>query len=236
MPEYAYGSTVIPYTLEYRDRKTVAIEVHPDASVHVKAPTGARLEQIEAKVGKRASWIDKQRKRFEEYAPPLSRRRYVSGEGYRYLGKQYRLKVAQGENRVRLWRGYLEATTPDPADAGQIEKLVIKWLRSRARQVFEERYAECLRNAHQHGVEHEGGFELLQMPKRWGSCTKDGRILLNPALVSAPKDCIDYVITHELCHTVEHNHSARFYALLTRVMLDWEVRKARLDRQIEAQV
>jgi predicted metal-dependent hydrolase len=71
------------------------------------------------------------------------------------------------------------------------------------------------------------------MPKRWGSCTREGRIMLNPALVSAPKDCIDYVITHELCHTRIHNHSAEYYELLTRIMPDWEERKTRLDQLVE---
>jgi predicted metal-dependent hydrolase len=71
------------------------------------------------------------------------------------------------------------------------------------------------------------------MPKRWGSCTKEGKILLNPLLVSAPKDCIDYVIIHELCHTLQHNHSQRFFTLLTTLMPDWQTRKQHLNTRIE---
>lgn len=231
---YQYGGSRIPYTLVYKNRTTLAIEVHPDSSVHVKAPLDAELEAIEAKLGKRAPWIRRQQQKFSEYALPLTERQYITGETYRYLGKQYRLKVTRSdEKRVRLWRGYIEVYALDTATKDDLAGLVSAWFRGRAEEVFSERYSVCVRAAKIHGVEHEGGFELRRMPKRWGSCTKEGRIHLNPILISASKDCIDYVITHELCHTVEHNHSADFYDLLSRVMPDWEKRQGRLNTLVE---
>ena len=56
-----------------------------------------------------------------------------------------------------------------------------------------------------------------------------GRLTLNPHLVKAPRDCIDYVILHELCHVAEHNHSERFYRLMGQVMPNWVKVKVRLD-------
>lgn len=64
---------------------------------------------------------------------------------------------------------------------------------------------------------------------QWGSCSPNGRITLNPHLVKTPRECIDYVILHELCHIAEHNHSERFYRLLKQVMPHWEKVKACLD-------
>ena len=68
------------------------------------------------------------------------------------------------------------------------------------------------------------------MPKRWGSWTRCGGIYLNPELVLAPPSCIDYVVTHELCHLVHASHGPEFFALLRRAMPDWEARKDRLER------
>jgi len=68
------------------------------------------------------------------------------------------------------------------------------------------------------------------MSKRWGSWTRRSGVWLNPELMKAPASCIDYVVTHELCHAVHGNHSKKFYELLRRVMPDWEQRKARLER------
>jgi predicted metal-dependent hydrolase len=77
------------------------------------------------------------------------------------------------------------------------------------------------------------GFQMRYMSKRWGSCTKEGKIILNPELVAAPKECIDYVITHELCHLKARNHSQAFYKLLGMVMKDWEITKERLNQIVE---
>jgi hypothetical protein len=71
------------------------------------------------------------------------------------------------------------------------------------------------------------------MQKQWGSCSPQGHILLNPHLVKAPRECIDYVIIHELCHLKEHNHSPEFYRLLCLQMPDWKQVKAKLDGMAE---
>jgi predicted metal-dependent hydrolase len=68
-----------------------------------------------------------------------------------------------------------------------------------------------------------------KMKKRWGSCTGRGVIYLNPGLIKAPSHCIDYIITHELCHLKYPNHGKQFYSLMSRVMPDWGARKRRLE-------
>jgi hypothetical protein len=68
------------------------------------------------------------------------------------------------------------------------------------------------------------------MPTRWGSCTAKGRIILNPELIKAPKACIEYVIVHELCHLVHHDHTQRFLDLQTKEMPEWEKWKNKLER------
>ena len=73
----------------------------------------------------------------------------------------------------------------------------------------------------------------MVMKKQWGICSTKGNLILNPHLVKAPKECIDYVILHELCHIAEHNHSERFWRLLTQVMPNWKEVKAKLDGMAE---
>ena len=72
-------------------------------------------------------------------------------------------------------------------------------------------------------------FEIRQMAKRWGSCTPEGKILLNLKLIQVPKHLIDYVVMHELCHLKEHHHGAAFCAPLGRAMPDWQERRQRLN-------
>jgi predicted metal-dependent hydrolase len=230
----SYGTREIAFDLEYSDRQTLGIEVHPNQRVLVKAPTGASISAIQSKVSNRASWIARQQRQFSTYAATLPAPEYVSGEGYRYLGRQCRLKVIKSDEKiVRLWAGRLEVHTPEIHQQDQIERLVNRWYRDRAQQIFSERYQACVKIAAQYGITHEQGFDLRNMEKRWGSCSIHGKIKLNPLLVSAPKDCIDYVIMHELCHLRFHNHSVDFYRLLSNLMPDWQKRKDYLNTRIE---
>ena len=70
------------------------------------------------------------------------------------------------------------------------------------------------------------------MRSQWGSCSQSGRIALNTHLVKLPRALVRYVVLHELCHLVEHNHGPRFYALMARYMPDWQVRRGELDRYL----
>jgi len=72
-------------------------------------------------------------------------------------------------------------------------------------------------------------IRLLTMRVQWGSCSPKGMLVFNPNLVKAPRECVDYVILHEICHLKEHNHSQRYFRLLAELMPDWEFQKTRLD-------
>jgi predicted metal-dependent hydrolase len=230
-----YGSQNITFALEYSPRKTLAIEVHPDSSILVKAPTDATIESIESKVIHRAAWIARQQRQFDRYALPLPAPECVSGEGYRYLGRQYRLKLIESHSdKIRLWQGRLEVNTPTPFDREHVERAISNWFRDRAMSIFAERYQYCTKSVAPYGIRQQSsGFELRTMSKRWGSCTPAGRIFLNPLLISAPKSCIDYVIVHELCHLRFPNHSNSFYKLLAVILPDYRHRKEDLDRHAE---
>ncbi|ANE55318.1 hypothetical protein AYM39_09115 [Methylomonas sp. DH-1] len=230
-----FGDSQIEYRLQRAERKTLAIHVYPNGSVVVDAPLTANDEAIAAKVKKRARWIFKQQLQFAAYPPELPQRRYVSGESVRYLGRQYRLRVNQASNdQVKLQRGHLNVDVSDAANREKVKSLVQAWLRSRADAVFNERYEHCLALVEKLRIYPlQPGFQLRLMSTRWGSCTQSGKIILNPELIAAPKECIDYVITHELCHLKERNHNQAFYKLLASVMKDWEARKTKLNQLVE---
>lgn len=226
-----YGTTRIPYLLKRMERRTLSIEVKPDGTVQVTAPLDAAEHEIRWKVEKRGSWILRQQRELAKLPPPLPERRYVSGESWRYLGRQHRLRVLTGDAEgVRVTRGELLVTTKSPE---RVPRVLDHWLRARAQAVLTDRMAACLEHAGHFGVQHSGDFSLRLMKTQWGSCTRAGRLTFNPRLIQAPKDCMDYVILHELCHLKEFSHSAAYYQLLGRVLPDWRRRWERLNRLVE---
>lgn len=224
-----YGRKRIEFQLLYSSRKTLAIDVHPDLSVVVTAPNDADNSVVEQKMHKRAAWIVQQQRFFENYLPPMPPRRYVSGESHRYLGRQYRLRVHESdEDAVKMSRGQINVFLTNANLKSRIKPLVVGWFRNRADVVFRELFDDMIAKAERFRITADV-FQIRRMKNRWGSCTKEGRILLNPDLIVAPKMCIEYVIVHELCHLKEHNHGQDFYKLLTKLMPDWDSRRKRLN-------
>ena len=222
-----YGATIIDYDIEFAQRKTLSICVNPDSSVCLKAPIDATLEQIQQKVHKRASWILKQKRFFESFGTSTTKRQYISGESHLYLGRQYMLRVKESDvNAVHYQNNIIEIECRHKKDAGI---LLQTWYRQRANIKFQEYAQPIIEQFSVYGVKPQS-LSIKKMDKRWGYCTIDGHITLNPRLICAPRCCIEYVITHELCHLIYRSHNKEFYALLTKEMPHWEKWKNKLER------
>ena len=224
-----YGATIIDYDIEFAQRKTLSICVNPDSSVCLRAPIDATLEQIQQKVHKRASWILKQKRFFESFGTSMTKRQYISGESHLYLGRQYMLRVRESNvNAVHYQNNIIEIECRHKKDAGI---LLQTWYRQRANVKFQEYAQPIIEQFSIYGVKPQS-LSIKKMDKRWGYCTIDGHITLNPRLICAPRCCIEYVITHELCHLIYRSHNKEFYALLTKEMPHWEKWKAKLERTL----
>lgn len=125
--------------------------------------------------------------------------------------------------------GYLTVSVANTADKAHIEAMITAWYRQQAKRVFAERLKVCFPRVEGLKIAYPM-LSIRQMKARWGSCTVDGKIILNLMLIHVPKHLIDYVILHEMCHLVEHNHSGAFYGLLARVLPDWEERRKSLNQ------
>jgi len=223
-----WGTDTIRYEVRFlASRQTLAIEVHPDRRVLVRAPVDCPEALIAERVQKRAAWISRQLAEFERYRPRTPARQYINGESHLYLGRQYRLKLAEGDSAsVKLTRGQLLVSLPGEPDPERVKTLLHRWYLDRARAVFTEVLDASL--LHFKGVE-QPRLIVRAMQSRWGSLSRAGSMTLNVNLVRAPRPCIEYVVTHELCHTKHRDHDARFFKLLRYVMPDWEQRKQRLE-------
>ena len=221
-----WGRQTIRYEVRFlASRRTLAIEVHPDSRVLVRAPAGCSGQLIAERVQKRAGWISRQLAEFDGYRPRTPERQYVNGESHRYLGRQYRLKVVSGGRpAVALSRGELRVT--GAASPAQVKALLHRWFLARASAVFAEVLCSCLPRLP--GLQ-QPRLIVRTMQSRWGSLSRAGTMTLNLRLLGAPRACIEYVVIHELCHARHRDHDARFYRLLAQTLPDWERRKRRLE-------
>jgi len=229
-----FGSKQIDFHLEYSNRKTLGITVKPDLSVIVKAPVDTSLEKVKEKLRKKAPWIIRQQSFFLYFHPKTPARKFIGGETHLYLGRQYQLKVKSEKLKVKseeakLHGRFLEIYTQDKS---KVKDIVEEWYLSKAKDKFHliaKPLFENFKSKHNLSL-FTYHLSLRNMPTRWGSCTPKGKIILNPELIKAPKGCIEYVIIHELCHLVHHDHTQRFIDLQTKEMPDWEKWKNKLEK------
>ena len=229
-----WGTSEFFFTIYYENRKNLKITVNPDKTVAVVAPIDAGINDVFNKVRKRALWIKKQFAYYNNYPVESPVKKYVSGETHKYLGKQYRLKIkpSEDESCVKLLKGYIKISTAFYDDENRKKSMLLSW------------YKEKL-DIHIHQIINDYNFFLvkykLQIPKfdikilkkRWGSCSKNGKLSFNIELIKQKKYCIEYVVLHELCHLIEYNHNDKFYSILNKYMPDREKRKNNLNQNAE---
>ena len=225
--QITYGNTVIEYTIHFSNRKTLGISVMPDGDVVVKAPIDAATEQIEVRLYKRAAWILKQLEYFRSFGKSRPKKRFVSGESHYYLGRQYILRVEEGSPNSARYKGRCFEVVCTPLS--KAEELMKAWYRERAKVKFAE-IAEPIISRFELLGYSPSSLYIQEMYNRWGSCTPKGKIILNTELIKAPVPCIEYVITHELCHLAHPDHTKSFFDMLTREMPDWQRWKDKLEK------
>ncbi|MGE0625518.1 MAG: M48 family metallopeptidase [Pseudomonadales bacterium] len=224
-----------------RRRTRIGLAFDPAGRVILEAPLDASTSELSAVVVEHRRWLKTRLAILAEQAVCVSPPSYSSGELLQYLGEAYELVVEPGPRRIsrreksgqqRLFHdvrgvvGTIVVRLPD-TDAGSVKRALDRWYRREAQQCFAE-------SLHRFRVlpwmpAWSGDWSVRFMRSQWGSCSASGRIVLNTHLVKTPERLVDYVVLHELCHLVHHDHSRRFYALMRTHMPDWEARRGELD-------
>lgn len=209
-------------------RRTASISVKPDCSVQVMVPATLSDQKIDELVKRKSRWIRNKIAQFQEIQRNSKEKEYVSGESFTYLGRNYRLKVVTGdpeENPVKLMNGKFYVHIPDYVTKEERVELVKNQLSIWYQEHAVTRLREKVRRyAKQMGVDpHSVGIKGYK--SRWGSCHSDGRVYFNWRIIVAPHSIVDYVVVHELCHLVHHDHSKKFWKLLGTIIPDYAERK-----------
>jgi len=218
-PEYRDGNGFIAEVIRTNRRKTADIRVE-EGAVSVIVPVSTSIEKIDQLLVSKRLWI-KEKMALQRDMVPASSKQFVSGEAFPYLGRNYRLKVEHGPFApVKLLQGRLVVQMPESGQQPyMIRNAIVRWYKRQAEQKIREkvkRYAPIV------GVEPES-VNIKTFKSRWGSCTAKGELEFNWRIMLAPNRMVDYVVIHELCHLIHHDHSPEFWREVMRVMPDYLV-------------
>jgi predicted metal-dependent hydrolase len=199
--------------------KSVRLTVERDASVTaVVLPQVSRAELVKMVEAKR-SWLYGKLAEKRDLGEVPPNKEYISGEGFLYLGRSYRLKIVDAGD-VRLIRGRLEL-----AKGGGAKELV-RWYRRVGDPWLRKRVQPWVSRI---GTEMTG-LRVRPLGYRWGSCSRDRNLNIHWAAMQLPPTLIDYILVHELAHLHRPDHGPEFWRIVERTMPGHEEYRERLRR------
>lgn len=213
------------YKIVYSRRRSIAITVGPDSGVVVRAPYRVSQKKIEELVSSKSAWIEKHLEKHTAITR-INTKQYVDGETILFHGSYYSLRIIpSSKNKIEVRDNTILAGLKTPSEPEKVKKILDRWFREKAEEEFPIKLKEIQSRFSSYNFK-PSGFTVKTMKRRWGSCTIRGKITLNSELIKLNDKFTEYVILHELCHLVHHNHSTDYYRLLSEVFPAWKsVRK-----------
>lgn len=222
----------ITYDLVCKNVKNINLRIRADCTVSVSANATVPANVVADFLREKSSYILNAIDRYAERLKYATRdHSYVTGESFRYLGKELRLKLMRGKSGVAEDGIYLYLTAPDDKTTEAKSRQISRWYEQRCRDIFPQVINELYPTFRKYGVA-QPSLVLREMSSRWGSCQpKHNTITLNKRLIEMPRNHIEYVVMHEFIHFLHPNHSNEFYELLSTLMPDWRERKNALEKE-----
>ena len=199
-------------------RKTAAIKIKK-GKVFVIVPECLTMAAIESLVDKKHRWI-KEKLAIQNEIMDIKPKEFISGESFSYLGKNHPLKIESGLYPViKLHQDELVVSVRDKTvdNSQAIKQLLFKWYKQQAESELRdktERYSSII------GV-NPSSVTIKSFKSRWGSCSIAGGIQYNWKIIIAPDRIVNYVVIHELCHILHHNHSPAFWKAVEKYCHDY---------------
>jgi predicted metal-dependent hydrolase len=195
-------------------RKTIALVIQKDGSLVVRAPLKAPEKLILEFAEKHTEWILKKQAQVRARVP-VRQKEYITGETFLYLGRAYPLEIVKGQKTRMILDGSFKLA--ETAQKGA-EEVFQRWYQARAKEIIQERVRGF---AERHNFQYRK-IRIGSARTRWGSCSSTGSLSFSWRLILAPIEVVDYVVVHELCHTLVHNHSKRFWKQVERILPNYK--------------
>jgi len=194
------------------ERKTLALEITPDAQLVVRAPFLMSEDKILSYVSRKHAWIDTKKQYIQKKSYVLDKKRFVNGESFLFLGITYRLKLIDvGEIKLSDFLEFPKKYLPYAGEE------LVKWYRGQAKDKISQRIGLYAKKV---GLNYTM-VNITNAQKRWGSCNHKGILNFSWRLMTMPLRVIDYVVVHELVHILEKNHSKSFWDKVKIILPDY---------------
>lgn len=214
------GHLGFDYTIRLSARKSAAIEVRA-GKVLVAAPLRASPTELQQWVTAKAGWIRDKLEQQSERHQQIPQRQFQDGEVWSWLDETLTLRLASGTRSgcqrrgAELWVSLSKRTLTGGNTAAAVARNLQAWYQAHAQTLLEHKTAAvCQQLQIRYPQASCQRVQLRRTRSKWGHCTRQGVIQYNWLITQAPEWVVDYLVVHECCHLVHHNHSATFWGLV----------------------
>jgi len=192
------------------DRKTLSLSINENAELIVRAPNRASYDEIQKFISEKSAWIEKNHRLIK--ARLKDDLNHNLNSQCLYLGSLYPIKIDHNSFDQISFNGQIFTMNDESSET--ISLILKSWYKKRFMEVALPRlnYFSDKYNLKVNQV------RVKEQKTLWGSCSSKNNINLNYLLIMAPIKVIDYVIVHELVHTVHKNHSVKFWQEVETIM------------------
>lgn len=198
-------------------RKTIALVITQDTALVVRAPFFTPLAYIQQLIEKKRFWINRKQEEIRKRLI-VKPKEFVSGEGFLFLGKSYKLEIVDDLQTGIELKDTLRISRTRLTEA---KETLIAWYKERALEKIKER---CEWYARMTGYKPTS-IKITGAKRRWGSCGPRGTLNFSWRLIMTPLEVVDYVVVHELVHLEEKSHAKRFWDKVRAILHDYEKRE-----------
>jgi predicted metal-dependent hydrolase len=198
-------------------RKTIALIIQKDGTLLVRAPRWVSGKAIREFAEKHSGWIRDKQAQVRAALPPPAKQ-YISGENFPFLGREYPLEIVKEQKPALVLDTRFNLAESAQGNAEQAFQL---WYREQATEIITWRVHWF---ADRHNLQYQK-IRISSARTRWGSCSLKGALSFSWRLILMPMEMVDYVVVHELVHTLFHNHSKRFWDQVEQILPDYRERR-----------
>ena len=226
---FLYKEKKLNVKVIYRKRKTVSIRIIPKDTIEIISPKSLSISFLKKILTEKSSWIMKTLDKFENMDDSFKERKYINGEIYYYLGKEYKLRIVEDKNLNNKKYAYISITGNDLIiNTNNNEKDYIKnelknWYKIQSEKIVMDRLDILKKESQIMNSLSPNLIKIKEQKKRWGSCTSKKTIYINSRISMAKPEVIDYILVHEFCHLVHMDHSMDFYDLVSQILPNFKL-------------
>lgn len=218
---HTYLGKTIRFEIKYKNRTSIGISIDSYGNIEVQAPKGTPDEKVLRLMEDKWNLIQEKLQEMQNRSLGPQKKIYEHGETFLYLGNTYPIQIIHDKNLEQdrvVFEGEKLHIFVKHMDDEKIKQALKRFYYQRCKALVEKSISSYQSNF----KTKPRSIRISDSKMTWGTCDSKQQLTFNWRLAMAPREVIDYVVVHEMCHMVHLNHDRSFWRLVGKIMPDYK--------------